>query len=148
MIAKVSNQDFGWSVACDGNWAAVGNPSPFRYDPLTGSLIRTGSVEIYKYNINTDTHDLKTTLFRPLTPPELILLSTEANNIAPTGPDYFLHTEYTGSIPYTADLDLAVDSGQYYSASEDGYGWALDIRNTLLAVGNPYFISRFTFISF
>ena len=147
MIANVYNQDFGWSVACDGYWAAVGNPNPFRYNPLTGSLVRTGSVEIYKYNINTDVHDVKTTLYRPLTPSELVLLSTEANNVAPTGPDYYLHTEYTGSVPYTADLDLAVDAGQYYSASEDGYGWALDMRNTLLAVGNPYFISRFTFIT-
>jgi hypothetical protein len=147
MIANVSNQNFGWSVTCDGYWAAVGNPNPFRYNALTGSLIRTGSVEIYKYNINSDLHDVKTTLYRPLTPPELILLSTEANNTASTGPDYYLQTEYTGSVPYTADLDLAVDVGQYYSASEDGYGWALDLRGTLLAVGNPYFISRFTFIT-
>ena len=77
MIANVYNQDFGWSVACDGYWAAVGNPNPFRYNPLTGSLVRTGSVEIYKYNINTDVHDVKTTLYRPLTPSELVLLSTE-----------------------------------------------------------------------
>lgn len=149
MIAKVSNEDFGWSVACDGDWAAVGNPDPFRYNANTASLLRTGSVEVYKYNINTDVHDLKKVLFRPLTPEERILLSTEYANIStlPTasGPFWYLHTEYTGSVPYTADFDLLIDVGQYYSASEDGYGWALDMRDTILAVGNPYFISRFTF---
>jgi hypothetical protein len=145
MIAKVYNQNFGWSVACGGYWAAVGNPCTFRYDPLTGSLIRTGSVEIFRYNINTDVHDFKTILHRPLTPVEVMLLSTEYANIPPTGPDYYIHTEYTGSVPITADKDLLVDTGQYYSASEDGYGFSLDIMEPLLVVGNPYFESRFTF---
>ena len=130
MIANISNQNFGWSVACDGYWAAVGNPSPFRYDPLSSSFVRTGSIEVYKYNINSDIHDDKKTLFRPLTPSELILLTTEYNN-APTGSEYYLQTEYTGTVPYTADLDLVVDTGLYYTASEDGYGWALDLRGTL-----------------
>ena len=141
MIAQVSNQNFGCVVACDGNWAAVGNPNPFHYDPLSSSFTRTGSVEIYKYNINSDIHDKKTTLFRPLTSEEVILLSTEE-----TGSNYYiLHTEYTGSIPYTADLDLQVDTGLYYSASGDGYGQALDLRGTLLAVGYTYYVSRFLF---
>jgi hypothetical protein len=147
MIANIYNQNFGWSVACDGYWAAVGNPSLFRYDPMTSSLTRTGSVEVYKYNINSDIHDYKTTLFRPLTPSELILLTTEYNNPFPTGPTDYIQTEYTGSIPYTADLDLSVDTGLYYTASEDGYGLSLDLRNTLLAIGNPYFTSTFTFIT-
>ena len=145
MIANISNQNFGWSVVSDGYWAAVGNPCPFRYNPLSSSFLRTGSIEVYKYNINSDIHDEKTTLYRPLTPQELILLTTEAEGSG--GPDWYLQTEYTGSVPYTADLDLAVDTGQYFTSSEDGYGWALDLRNTLLAVGNPYFTSTFTFIT-
>lgn len=151
MIAKVSNQNFGWSVAGDGDWAAVGNPSPFRYDPLSSSIIRTGSVEVYKYNINTDVHDSKSIILRQrVAGLEEMLLSTEYANsgtIPPTGPYYILHTEYTGSVPYTADLDLLIDVGQYYTASEDGYGWSLDLRDTLLAVGNPYFTSTFTFLT-
>lgn len=145
MIAQVYNQNFGWSVTCDGPWAAVGNPNPFRFDPLTESLNRTGSVEIYKYNINTDTHDVRTILYRPPTSTEQVLLSTEDNNVFPTGPDDILHTEYTGSIPYTADKDLLVDTAQYFTSSEDGYGWAVDVRNALLAVGNPYYRNVFTF---
>lgn len=147
MIAQIYNQNFGWSVTCDGPWAAVGNPNPFRFNPLTSSIIRTGSVEVYKYNINTDVHDVKTILYRPPTSNDQVLLSTELNNIGLTGPYDILHTEYTGSIPYTADKDLLVDVGQYYTSSEDGYGWAIDIRNALLAVGNPYYTDTFTFIS-
>ena len=147
MIAQVYNQNFGFSVACDNVWAAVGNPNPFRFNPLTSSINRTGSVEVYKYNINTDVHDVKTILYRPATSTEQVLLSTELNNTGSTGPYDIIHTEYTGSIPYTADKDLMVDSAQYYTSSEDGYGWAIDIRNTLLAVGNPYYRNVFTFSS-
>jgi len=147
MIAQIYNQNFGWTVACDGPWAAVGNPNPFRFNPLTSSINRTGSVEIYKYNINTDVHDVKTILYRPLTSNDNVLLSTENNNTGSTGPNYYLHTEYTGSIPYTADKDLLVDVGQYYTSSEDGYGLSIDIKNNLLAVGNPYYRNEFTFVS-
>lgn len=143
MIAKIHNQNFGWSVACDGNWAAVGNPSVLRYDPLTGSIIRTGSVEVYKYNINSDIHDLKKIIYRQTTPPEILLLSTEFTNSV----YYYIHTEYTGSVPITADKDLLVDVGQYRTASDDGYGFAVDIKDTILAVGNPYFESIFTLIT-
>ncbi len=145
MIANIYNQNFGYSAACDGYWAAVGNPSFFRYNLLTESVARTGSIEIYKYNINTDTHDVKTIIYRPLTPLETIVLSTEENNPSGSGPMDYLHTEYTGSIPITADKDLLVDVGQYFSPLEDGYGFSLDIRNTVLAVGNPYFTSQFSF---
>ena len=148
MIANIHNENFGYSVACDGYWAAVGNPSTLRYNPLTGSITRTGSVEVFKYNISTDVHDYKATLFRPLTPTELMLLSTEyanSSSIPRTGPYWYIHTEYTGSVPMTADRDLLVDVGQYFTASEDGYGFAVDLKDTLLAVGCPYFTSRFTF---
>ena len=147
MIAEISNQNFGWSVSCDGDWAAVGNPNSFRFNFLTSSIVRTGSVEVYKYNINTDVHDVKTILYRPLNLVEDILLSTEINNTGSTGPLDYLHTEYTGSIPYTADKDLLIDTGQYFTSSEDGYGYSLDIRNTLLAVGNPYYINTFNLVT-
>ena len=141
MIAKIHNQNFGYSVACDGYWAAVGNPSVLRHDPLTGSIIRTGSVEIFKYSINSDTHDFKKILYKPLTFDESFLLSTEYSNSI----IYNIHTEYTGSVPITADKDLLIDAGQYFNVSEDGYGFAVDIKDPILAVGCPYFKSEFTF---
>lgn len=141
MITTIQNQDFGIAVACDTVWAAVGNPNPFRYNAATSSLVRTGSVDVYRYNINTDTHDLKAVLFRPLTVSESIDLTTELTNSA----FLFIQTEPTGVVPLTANDLILVDAAQYYTASEDGYGWAVDLRNTILAVGNPYFTSTFTF---
>jgi hypothetical protein len=140
MISNIQNQNFGYSVAVDSIWAAVGNPSLLRYNSLTSSLIRTGSVEIFKYNINTDTHDLKTTLYRMSSNTELVFLTTEYNtsSILITS-DSILHTEYTGTVPITADLDIIVDKGTYFTASEDGYGYSVDIKGDILAVGCPYF---------
>lgn len=147
MIAKINNQNFGWAVACDGDWAVVGNPNPFRFNSATASLIKTGSVEVYKYNVNSDIHDIKSILYRPLASSQTIVLSTENNNSGSTGPNYFLHTEYTGSIPYTADRDLLIDATTYFNSVEDGYGWSVDVRNTLLAVGNPYYTNAFNFLN-
>lgn len=141
MISNIHNENFGYDVSCYGVWTAIGNPNLLRFNPSTSSLIRTGSVEVYRYNINTDTHDKKSVLYRPLSSAEFVLISTEDNNISPTGPDYILHTEPTGSFPITADLDLLLDSDAYYTASEDGYGFAVDINKTLLVVGDPYFSS-------
>ena len=139
MIANIRNENFGYAVACEGNWAAVGNPALLRFTSESSSFVRTGSVEVYRYNINTDTHDLKTVIYRPLTTAEDIFLAINTASLA----ELILHTETTGSVPYTADLDLLLDVGQYYTASEDGYGRSLDIHNNILVVGNPYYSSSF-----
>ena len=144
MLANIQNQDFGYSVAVNSIWAAVGNPSLLRYDPLTSSLTRTGSVEIFKYNINTDTHDQKMVLHRSIDNTEVIFLTTEYNtsSILIT-PDSILHTEYTGTITFTSDLDIIVNEGSYFTSSEDGYGYSIDIKDNILVVGCPYFRSDF-----
>ena len=144
MIANIHNENFGYSTACYGNWAAIGNPDILRYDPVSSSIYRTGSVEVYRYNTNTDTHVKKGVLYRPLTSEEEIFIVTEGGNSGSTGPDFILHTEYTGSVTFTSDLDLIIDIGSYYTASEDGYGHSVDIYDKLLAVGNPYFLSNIT----
>lgn len=137
MISNIYNQNFGYTTTCQDNWSAVGNPSILRFNPLTASLIKTGSVEIYKYNINTDTHDKMAVIYRPLTDYELVLLAADSASANV----YILHTEPTGSVVFSADLDLQIDEGKYYSPQDDGYGFSIDINNNLLAVGNPYFSS-------
>lgn len=138
MITNIINDWYGYSAACDGYWAAVSNPSSLRYDPLTSSFLRTGSVEVYKYNINTDTHDKKTILYRHILDNENISLTTEFANGGLTGPDYILHTEYTGTVPLTADKDILLDAGSYFTSSENGYGVEIDINGSYLVVGCPY----------
>lgn len=142
MIANIINDSYGYAVATDNVWAAVTNPSSLRYNPLTSSIHRTGSVEIFKYNINTDTHDKKTTLYRTISDPELTLLSTEVNPAPGFQP---LHTEYTGAIPITADKDLLIDEQAYFTSSEDGFGFSVDIAGTYMAVGCPYFNTTASF---
>ena len=141
MITTITNDYYGYSVACDGNWAAVSNPSSLRYEYASSSYLRTGSIEVYKYNINTDIHDKKTLLTRHLSPYEYIYLITEQNNINPQGPNYILQTELTGSRPLTANKNLIIDWSAYYTSSEDGYGYSIDLNGTYLAVGCPYFTS-------
>jgi len=149
MLINILNNYFGYSVAVDSIWAAVANPNLVRYNPLTSSLLKTGSVEVFKYNINTDTHDLRAILYRSISDTELTLLATEypgytgGTSSIYIGPDSILHTEYTGTIPFTSDLDLLVDSGVYFTASDDGYGTCVDVRGDILAVGCPYFSSSF-----
>jgi hypothetical protein len=138
MIANIYNENYGYSTACDKYWAAVSNPSLLRYTPESSSILRTGSVEVYKYNINTDTHDKKAVLYRHISDEEVSFLTTEFTNSGITGPDYILHTEYTGTIPLTADKDIILDVGSYFTSSENGYGIEIDINGYYLAVGCPY----------
>jgi hypothetical protein len=94
-------------------------------------------VEVYRYNINTDTHERKAIIYRPPTSYEIELLAVDTASIVET----ILHTEDTGSLPFTADLDLRIDDYLYATSSEDAYGFTVDINDNLLAVGNPYFKS-------
>ena len=141
MITTITNDYYGYSVACDGYWAAVSNPSSLRYEEASSSYLRTGSVEIYKYNINTDTHDKKSLLTRALSPYEYVFLITQFANVSPQGPDHVLQTELTGLRPLTSDKNLIIDWSAYYTSSEDGYGYSIDLNGTYLAVGCPYFRS-------
>jgi hypothetical protein len=142
MIANIHNESFGYSVACYDTWAAIGNPSLLRYNPETSSLTYTGSVEIYKYNISTDTHDLRTVIRKHPTVDEQILLAAQSASIDSSAS---LHTELTGSIPRTSDMDLLIDVGNYYTSSETCFGVSLDMCGTFLAVGIPYYTTTLTF---
>ena len=143
MITNIHNENFGYAVAVSDNWSAVGNPSLLRYTQ-SSAICQTGSVNVYKYNINTDTHIEKGVIYRPLYSYEISFLTTEANNAGITGPNYVLHTESPGNVVSTSNSDIMYDIGLYYTASEDSYGKSLDIYNNILAVGNPYFTSYIT----
>ncbi len=140
MIAQIYNDGFGYSTTCFDVWAAVGNPQFLRYNPATSSLTYSGSVEVYKYNINTDTHDKKAILYRHTDPNFAFLLASQSGSLDPSAS---LHTELTGAIPLTANLDISLEVGSYFTASEDGYGLAVDMFDTFLAVGCPYFSATY-----
>jgi len=134
MISNIHNEGYGSTVTCYDRWAVVGNPATVRWLAASASLSQTGSLEVFRYNLNRDSHDLKTTIYRPISAAEFVWLTTETDQI--------LHTELTGTVPLTSDLDIIIDPGTYFTASEDDYGHAIDLNRNLLAVGNRYFRSE------
>ena len=162
-VLVIHNENYGYSVASYDNFASVGNPSLLKYVDPTGSLA-TGSVDIYKYNNVSDLHDLKKTVYRPLSPDEVVYINTEdanlqwqnlhysfweqlteslwqnfnANNL-----DLLIKTEDTGNVSYTSNSELIIDGGNYFSASEDDFGHAIDMNRFTLAVGSRYFKSEY-----
>jgi hypothetical protein len=57
------DEDYGYSTATHGDYVAVGNPNFHRYSNSSPTIYYTGSVDYFRYNKNTDQHDLIKTLF-------------------------------------------------------------------------------------
>jgi hypothetical protein len=136
MIISINNEQSGYAVATYGDYVAVSNPPSLRYTFLTSSAIYTGSIDFYRYNKNTDQHDLIGQFHRA--PPDInIILASE------TGSDSSLyaplHTEEnnTGS---SENKDIEIDKDLYTASLENGFGLALDMYEKLLAVGSPYYL--------
>lgn len=139
MYLTIQNENYGYSVATRDKWAAVGNPSFNAYPQLTASILTSGSVDVFLYNKQTDTHELKDVLYRHLWNDEEILLAAETSLI--------LHTEDTGSVTTTRDKDLRLDSLKYLTSSYNDYGICLDIHKRSLAIGYTKHSMSFSFPS-
>lgn len=146
MIVNVKNENFGYSVATHDDWVVVGNPALLKYNPDSSSFIRTGSVDIFKYNNQTDQHDLLMTIYKPLFGGEEFVLSEDPSS-------KFIHTDAykTALIPYFysynnryylywyrwvgQDIPIQIDALENISQLEDDYGHSVDVYNDILAVG-------------
>jgi len=135
MYVDVKNEDYGYSVATHGKYVAAGNPRHLRYNPLTASRYPTGSVDVFRYDINTDQHFFIETLRKPIYPSEIILLAAESASILSSS----LHTETEGYDFVNRDKDIAVDDLLYFTASDDDYGHAVDWYDKKLTVGCRYY---------
>lgn len=135
MAVIIENENFGCAVTTWGDHAVVGNPDYFLYS-IHSSSYHTGSVQIYKYNNQTDTHELITTLYCPARPDDWLLAAESASVVSGT-----LHTEdaATSLVVRTKDKDLLVDVGNYLIREDDAYGQSVDLWGDLLAVGCKYF---------
>lgn len=135
-INTVKNEYFGFTTACHGLWAAVGNPQSIPYNSDTSSIFRTGSIDIYYYNVTKDEHDYIFTLKKPSILDQEVLL--ERNDVD-SNVD-ILHTETPGVVPETSDFDINIDLGpNSYHLSESRYGTSIDIFNNFLVVGDNKF---------
>ena len=138
MFIQIRNESSGYAVATYGDYVVVSNPDTLRYSFATASVFHTGSIDYYRYNKNTDQHDLVGQLH--FSAPDMnILLAAESGSV----PSLYdpLHTEAnnTGS---SEDKDLEIDKNLYTASLENGFGLAIDMYSKLLAVGCPYYIER------
>lgn len=136
MIVQVQNENYGYRVATFGDYVAVANPFITRWNAASASFICTGSVEYYRYNKATDLHDLVGKLFREWDDIPVLLTTEAAGSVSGSSP---LHTESSSIDVSTSDLDIAIDKDKYTASYEDGFGLAMDMNETLLVVGSPYF---------
>jgi hypothetical protein len=135
MFVVVQNENYGYSVATHVNYVGAGNPRLVRFDPLTASLVQTGSVDIFRYDINTDTHRYVETLYKPFDPTEAILLASEVTSSKSSS----LHTEGGGFDIVNQNKDIAVNEGLYIHNHDNDYGHSLDTYNKRFALGCRYF---------
>lgn len=135
MIVQVQNENYGYSVSTYGDYVAVGNPFITRYNLNTASVICTGSIDYYRYNKATDQHDLVGKLYRQLGDMAIILAAETGSDVA-VKVNMHVELNNTGS---SYDKLIEIDKDKYTASLEDGFGLAMDMNETLLAVGSPYF---------
>ncbi len=128
----------GYSIAADGDYLAVGNPTSF----LSGSAIlrNKGSVEIFKYSKTTDLYNPFFIFYKYIIPsgfPGYLSADTSSVDITYINAD-------TSSIPILGlnlEIDLDVWNPIVY---DDSYGVSVDLSGSTLVIGNPYY--RFSLI--
>ena len=148
MIVNINNENYGSAVATHDNWVVVGNPSSFRYNPDSASYLRTGSVDIFRYNSNTDQHDLLVTINKPINGGDFVVLAED-----PTANFIYTDIVKTTWIPrfsFTGgwhlhwfqwnieNLPIQIDATAFNTPFEDDYGHAIDVYNDILVIGSRW----------
>ena len=126
MSSNIDNSNYGYSVATNKTYIAIGNPSIFAY---SSSIFQTGSVEVLQYNNISDSHKHKDTIkkyFRPL-----IYISSEVPDILMTD---------TGSNVVTSSQFLYEYGDLVYTASR--FGQSVALYDTTLVIGDSLFYYR------
>lgn len=123
MFVDIKNRNYGYCVSTYGDYVIVSNPNFFRWDNATSSIVYTGSIDLFRYNKNTDNHDYIQTIYKRFSDINVIL-QTEIPDELITDP-----TEY----------NILIDKDRYTSSLEDSFGISIDTYNKFLIVGSPYY---------
>jgi len=120
----------GYSIAADGDYVAIGNPSSF----LSGSSIlnNKGSVEVFNYSKTTDLYNPHFIFYKYITPHE-VFLSADTSSVDLT----YLNAD-TSSVPVLG-LNIEIDINWNPIIYDDGYGTSVDISGSIVVIGNPYY---------
>lgn len=138
MYIQVQNGNYGYATATHGEYVCVGNPDFARYTGSSPTTYHSGSIDYYKYNKSTDRHDLIKTLYLHSSITDILLARETGSDSSVRDP---LHTEL-GSI-FSANKDLLIDQSSLINTLEDGMGISLDMYNTFLVAGIPYYTVNF-----
>ena len=138
MALLIENENFGYAVTTWDDHACIGNPDILLYSDHTGSY-HTGSVAVYKYNVNTDTHDLIANLYSSVIIDDYLLAAESGSGDGTSVVSGSLRTEEDGLVRRTDFMDLLVDEGNYLTKEDDAYGQSLDLWDNTLVVGCKYF---------
>lgn len=130
MFVHVKNENYGKTTATYGDYVTVASPANLRWDYATASMFYTGSVDIFRYNKNTDQHDYVNTIYQNKEEFDVIL-DTET-------PDDII-TESSSLSPSYNTASILIDKDMYIASVDDGFGTSLDMYEKLLIVGTPYF---------
>jgi hypothetical protein len=128
MSAKLNNLKYGQSVDINSDYAVVGNPSSFLLDPVN---VGTGSVVVSARNFETNQFSQIAELKKNYS-----IYATEVLLAIDTGSFNVLLDADTNN---TYGLDIAIDDGSdIVIPGSDGYGTAVAVSSSVLAIGCPY----------
>lgn len=123
MSFNIDNSNYGYSVATNKMYVALGNPSIFAY---SSSVFQTGSVEVLQYNNIEDSYKHKDTIKKYFHPD--IYIASEVPDILMTD---------TGSNIVTSSQFLYEYGDLIYTASR--FGQSVALYDTTLAIGDSLF---------
>jgi hypothetical protein len=117
-MSDFSNQNYGYSTATNKTNIVIGNPSSFVYK---SSSLNTGSVEVLKYDIETDKY-LNEVTIRKYFHPDILIAAESGDLLArDSNGDYFL---------YEYDKLISV---------ANKFGQSVAIYNNTIVIGDPLF---------
>lgn len=123
MSISTDSSHYGYSVATNQTYVAIGSPSIFVY---SSSLFGTGSVEVLQYSNIIDEYKHKHTINKVFRPE--IYIASETPDILMTD---------TGSSPGTSSQFLYAYGDLVYTASR--FGQSVALYDTTLAIGDSLF---------
>ena len=123
MYIDVTNNNYGIATTTYADYVAISNPDFNLYDITDETIYHTGSIDCYRHNKSLDEHILMYTLTRPYID---VLLATETSSIITT----------------ETSFALSVDGNT--QEVQNSFGKSLDLINSQLAVGCPYFLQQYS----
>jgi hypothetical protein len=133
MIDPIYKLKTGYSIAADGDYVAVGNPTSF----LSGSFVlnNKGSVEIFKYSKTTDLYNPNFIFYKYINPDDFPgYLSADTSSLDTT----YINAD-TSSVPVLG-LNIEIDLGGWNPIIyDDSYGVSVDVSGSVVVIGNPYY---------